>query len=125
MRLAGGRTARGSNGYPYRGDEATVAIAEHERPTLPPPGPPPPVPPPDDRDVWPWLLVLVVLALAAAGAAYALTRHHGHHAAAQRTVVVTQPVVPARTTAPKPVHRTAAKASPLPAVIGMPAAKAA
>ena len=122
------RPTRGRNGanggYPYRGDEATVAIAEDERPTVPPTGPPPPVPPPDNREVWPWVLALVLLALAAAGAAYALTRGHTHHAAHQRTVVVTQAVLPARTTARKPIPR-AAKNIPVPNVVGMPAAKAA
>jgi beta-lactam-binding protein with PASTA domain len=118
-----GRNGRGNGDYPYRGDEETVALAERERPIQPPPGPPPPVPPPDDRDVWPWLLALVVLALAAVGAAYALTRNHGHHAARQQTVVVTQPVLPTGTTARKPVGPAVGKV-PVPKVVGMPAPKA-
>jgi beta-lactam-binding protein with PASTA domain len=126
MRVPKGRSGRTNGGYPYRGDESAIAMAEHERPTLPPPGPPPPVPPPDDNRVWPWLLAFVVLALAAGGAAYAVTRHngdHGHRAARPQTVVVTQPVLSAKKSR-QPVRRVG-KGVPVPAVVGMTAAKAA
>src|SRR5437016_6757234 len=109
MRRARGRTGPVNDGYPYRGDEATLAIAEQERSAVPPPGPPPPVPPPDDREVWPWLLALLVLVLAGAGAAYGLTRHDAHHAARPQTVVVTRAVVPPKAATSKAVHKPLAK----------------
>src|SRR5436309_827906 len=120
MRLARGRTRPRAGGYPYRGDEATVAIAEQERSPVPPPGPPPPVPPPDDREVWPWLLALLVLILAGAGAAYGLTRHHAHHAARPQTVVVTQAVLAPKAATSKAVHKPLAKGVAVPNVVGMP-----
>jgi len=113
-----------NDGYPYRGDEATLAIAEQERSRVPPPGPPPPVPPPDDRDVWPWLLALLVLVLVlvGAGAAYALTRDRGHKSA--QTVVITRAVSPAKTTPAAAARKPLVKRVAVPNVVGMPIGKA-
>jgi beta-lactam-binding protein with PASTA domain len=122
-RGAGARAPVGDGGYPYRGDEATVTLADPD--TIEAQPPPPPVPPPDDRRPWPWLLVLLALVVAGIGAAYAYARHQRHHAAAHpATVVVTQaagPTVSARTKARKPVP----KGVLVPSVAGMPVAKAA
>src|SRR5436309_12504045 len=122
MRRARGRTGPVNDGYRYRGDEATLAIAEQERSRIPPPGPRPPGPPPDDRDVWPWLLALLVLVVVGAGAAYALTRDRGHKSA--QTVVITRAVSPAKTTPATAAREPLVKRLAVPNVVGMPIGKA-